>query len=55
MLQNTFEEKSKLAEAMAGLVPSSSKPLPGRIVVLHPACERQRYFVTTSLTGWAQT
>ena len=25
------------------------------VLGLHPANERQRYFVTTSLIGWAQT
>ena len=28
---------------------------PGLILGLRPANERQRYFVTTSLIGWAQT
>ena len=28
---------------------------PGPILGLHPANERRRYFVTTSLIGWAQT
>ena len=27
---------------------------PGRILGLRPANERRRYFVTTSLNGWAQ-
>ena len=29
--------------------------LTGLILGLHPANERRRYFVTTSLIGWAQT
>ena len=32
------------------------KPIPARLIVgLHPANERRRYKVTSSLIGWAQT
>ena len=30
-------------------------PVSGLILGLHPANEKQRYFVTLSLIGWAQT
>ena len=30
-------------------------PITGLILDLHTANERRRYFVTTSLIGWAQT
>ena len=31
------------------------EPIPGLILGLFPANERQRYFVMMSLIGWAQT
>ena len=34
---------------------SACPDIPEMIVGLCPANERRRYFVTTSLTGWAQT
>ena len=33
----------------------SKKSDTGLILGLHPANQKQRYFVTTSLIGWAQT
>ena len=33
----------------------TSSAITGLILGLHPANERRRYFVTTSLIGWAQT
>ena len=33
---------------------SGSQYKAGRILGLHPTDERRRYFVTTSLIGWAQ-
>ena len=46
---------SAVMELIVSLIGVNSNNQPGLNLVLRPPNERRRYFVTTSLIGWAQT
>ena len=49
-----FKKDMAVVIHIVSLLKAISPTLAGLILGLGPANERRRYFVTTSLTGWAQ-